>query len=316
MRIDVHAHYYPLELINLFDRLNGPLNAIPSALWTDQEQHEIGLRLGLMDAAGVAIQVLSVSSLFPYFASEADAVNAARISNDLYAELIGRFPHRFRAFAALPLPHIEASLKELARTLDELGMAGVTVGVTVMGKSIADSVFEPLYAELNRRAAVLFMHPDGSACPSLVRNHRLTWPIGAPFEDTLFALHLIQKTIPIRYPKIRFIVPHLGGMLPMILPRLDNQAQMFMPPDCERPSVTARRLWYDTVGHGSIAALRCACAGFGAERLLLGSDYPYQNHELYKRAITYVLDALSKDDAELILDRNAAALLNLADMNK
>ena len=150
----------------------------------------------------------------------------------------------------------------------------------------------------------------------LIKDHLLTWPIGAPFEDTSFALLLIQRKIPSRYPKIRFIVPHLGGMLPLILERLDAHAHIFMPPDSERPSVTLRRLWYDTVGHGSIAALRCACAGFGAEHLVLGSDYPYQLHEQYKRAVTYAQDALSKDDADRILDRNAAELLNLAETKK
>ncbi len=314
MRVDVHAHYFPVDFMNLFGRLAGAarIEHIPRTVWSDKEQHEIGSRLGMMDDAGVATQVLSVASMFPYFASEADAVSTARVCNDTYAELVARYPQRFRAFAVLPLPHIEASLKELARLMDELGTVGVNVAPTVMDKSIADPMFDPIYAELNRRQAVL----DGSLCPALINDHLLTWPIGAPFEDTSFALLLIQRKIPSRYPKIRFIVPHLGGTLPLILERIDAHAHIFMPPDSERPSVTLRRLWYDTVGHGSIAALRCAYTEFGAEHLVLGSDYPYQLHEQYKRAVTYVQDALGKDDADRILDRNAAELLNLADTKK
>jgi aminocarboxymuconate-semialdehyde decarboxylase len=108
----------------------------------------------------------------------------------------------------------------------------------------------------------------------LVTEWGLTPTAGVVFEDTTVALHLISRHMPHRYPDITFIVPHLGGALPMLLNRLDNQLPMSSPGLPEKPSDTARGFYYDTVSHGSVAALRCAVDEFGADRILPGSDYP------------------------------------------
>jgi len=95
------------------------------------------------------------------------------------------------------------------------------------------------------------------ALPSpLIANYGLTWPIGAPIEDTISATQLIFKSIPVRYPRIKIINSHLGGALPMLLQRLDNQYRWAAPQMTEPPSTQARRMWYDTVGHFHVPALR------------------------------------------------------------
>src|SRR5262249_20901489 len=116
-------------------------------------------RLRRMDEADVVMQVLSPAASPPYAEKEDDAVEAAHLINDSYAELTRQYPDRLAAFVSLPLPHIEASLRELQRGLDTLGMLGVTMNCSVFDRSVAETEFEPLYAELNRRAAVLFYHP-------------------------------------------------------------------------------------------------------------------------------------------------------------
>ena len=313
MRVDIHAHYQSKEYIDLLASLGGNVNPFARNPPAGGDQADLDARFQLMKDAGVEMQVLSVASDFPYFEREADAIAASRLANDLFAGLVTRYPDRFAAFATTPLPHVNASLEEMARALDSLGMAGVTVGTSVLGRSLVEPDFEPLYEELNRRGAVLFVHPAGvGACSPLIQPYRLTWPIGAPIEDTIAVMHFIQKGIPMRYPKIKIIISHLGGALPMLLPRLDDHARAFMPEGSERPSIIARRIWYDTVGHGHIPALRCACDSLGADRLLLGSDYPYQKGEQYRRAVSYVQEAgLPQEDVRRILDRNAAALLGL-----
>ena len=317
MRIDVHAHYFPDALFAVLDRfkLAGP--DVPRVLPAGDAPEALAARFAMMDEAGVQMQVLSISSMFPYLDREDDAVDTARRANDIYADAVSGNPDRFAAFAALPMPHVDASLREIARTLDDLHMAGITIGSAVLGKSVAAPEFEPIYEELNRRASVVFMHPCGNgACSPLVRDEALTWPIGAPFEDTIFALHLIRRQIPLRYPQIKFIVPHLGGLLPLALDRLDDHAGLFIPDPCdapEPPSATARRLWFDTVAHGSIAALRCAHAVFGAARLLHGSDYPFQIGDGYRRSVSYIREAgFSAADTDAILSDNATSLLGFA----
>ncbi|HUY19687.1 MAG TPA: amidohydrolase family protein [Candidatus Binataceae bacterium] len=310
MRVDVHAHLFPAAYRAVMQRLGGETTRYP--LGSDA-QEELDARFEMMDGAGVDLQVLSVASALPYFERESNAIDGARAANDLYAEFVARYPGRFRAFAVTPLPHVDAALAEMARALDQLKMVGVTLGSSVMNRSAADPAFDPLWAELNRRAATLFVHPAGlGLCSPLVRDYGLTWPVGAPFEDTMFAMHVIQRQLPVRYPKIKIIVPHFGGVMPLVLPRIDQHEQLFMKEGDEPPSVTAKRLWYDTVGHGSLEALRCAHAAFGAERLVYGSDYPFQVREHYQRSVTYVQEAgFPTADVKKILDTNGARLLGL-----
>jgi 6-methylsalicylate decarboxylase len=313
MLIDVHAHYFPETYLDLLQRFGSEATDVARHRDAGGGSDEMEARLELMDSAHVQMQVLSVSPQLPYFENEAHAIEAARSINDLYADLVGRYPTRFAAFAATPLPHIDAALAEIERALDQLHMAGVTVATSVLGRSLVDPQFEPLYAELNRRGAVLYIHPAGvSACSPLIADYGLTWPIGAPIEDTISATQLIFKGIPVRYPHIKIINSHLGGALPMLLQRLDNQYSWVAPELTEPPSVQARHMWYDTVGHFHAPALRCACESFGADRLVLGTDFPYLSGERYRRSVGYVEDAgLSTTDAHGILDTNAASLLQL-----
>jgi 6-methylsalicylate decarboxylase len=309
--IDVHCHYYPRRYTELMTRLQGPNQPRFKHPTTDQPD-QVQARLEMMDAAGVRMQVLCPSSNYPYFQQESDAVEAARVCNDSFAELTSDKSERFGAFVSLPLPHIDASLRELARGLDELGMAGVTMSLSVFNRSSCEQEFEPLYEEMNRRGAVLFYHPAfNGLCSPLINEYRMAGAAGASMEDSAMVLQLIARRVPYRYPNIKYIVPHFGGLIPMQLNRLDNQVPNALPDLPEKPSVTARRLYYDTVGHGSQAALLCAWKAFGPEHLVTGSDYPYlMDYESYTQTFSYINDSdLPPGDVEQILHRSAASLL-------
>ena len=109
------------------------------------------------------MQVLSPAASPPYAEKEADAVAAARLINDAYAELAQKHPGRFAAVVSLPLPHIDAALREMERGLDQLGMLGVSLTCSCFDRSTAEAEFEPLYQEMNRRGAVLNYHPIQNA---------------------------------------------------------------------------------------------------------------------------------------------------------
>lgn len=313
MRIDVHAHVWSEAYLNLLASFGSKSTAVHREIGAGTTQEDLDSRFALMASAGVEMQVLSVTPASPHFVREQDAIEAARAANDEYAELVRRFPDRFRAYAALPLPHIEAALVELDRALDELGMIGAAITTSILGRSIADAAFAPLYAELDRRRAILYVHPAGcGACSPLIADHHLTWSIGAPIEDTVAAMHLILAGIPKTYPEMKIILSHLGGALPMVLERVDHQYGWEAPDTPEKPSIAARRMWYDTVGHNHVPALRAAAETFGADRLLLGTDFPYQTDDLFRAAIDYVKRAgLPQDEVAAILDRNAVRLLGL-----
>jgi len=192
------------------------------------------------------------------------------------------------------------------------------VGCSVAGRPLDDPAFDPFFAELDRRGAVLFLHPVGAGAGPNTEQYGLTWMIGAPVEDTVAALRLVLSGLTTRYPRVRIIVPHLGGTLPFLFQRLDDAAERHRAsardelPIEDPPSDLIRRLWFDTVNQYP-AALRCACEAFGADRLMLGTDFPYLAGPKFLGCVTYVQQSgLADQDVRAILDGNAEELLGLA----
>jgi predicted TIM-barrel fold metal-dependent hydrolase len=316
MIIDVHAHYHPRPYADLLARLIPGANVGPMAPHpdTDEDAH-IEARLKLMEEAGVGIQVLSpAAGRAPYGKDEQAAVEAARLGNDIYANLVQRYPGKFKAFASLPLPHIQASLAELRRGYDDLGMIGVNLHISALDRSVAEDEFLPIYEEVDRRNGLIFYHPSGNGiCSPMITDYGFSGAVGTSLEDAVIALHLIAKKIPSRFPNIRFVIPHLGGPVAMLLERLDNQFSMASRGLPEPPSVTARRFYYDTVAHGSHAALTCACRAYGAGHILPGSDYPVLlSFETYERTFSWIREVdLPAADIEQILEKTGPQLLGL-----
>jgi predicted TIM-barrel fold metal-dependent hydrolase len=139
MRIDVHAHYWTEDYLDLLVGLGRADTGVARDL-SAGDGAELDARLRLMDRAGVRMQVLSACPQEPYVEDAQKAAKAARFVNDQYAALTGRYRDRFAAFAALPMPHVEESLGELRRALDELGMAGIAMNTSVAGHALVEPV--------------------------------------------------------------------------------------------------------------------------------------------------------------------------------
>jgi predicted TIM-barrel fold metal-dependent hydrolase len=314
MIIDAHAHYHPKRYNEALQRMGITQGSMTPHPDTDTPEH-VEKRLEMMADAGVGLQVLSpAAGRAPYGPDGALALEAARIGNDINAELVSQYPDKFKAFVTLPLPHIDASLKELARGIDELGMIGVNMHISALDRSVAEDEFLPIYEELNRRNGIVFYHPCANGiCSPMITEYGLGAAVGTSLEDAVIGCHLIGKKIPAKYPNITFIIPHLGGIIPMLLQRLDNQFSMRQRDLPEPPSVTARRFYYDTVAHSSVAALTCAVMAFGADHVMPGSDYPVLlSWESYAKTFSWIREAgLPGDAAEQILERTAPAALRL-----
>lgn len=317
MRVDVHTHAWSADYL---DRIDGYLpaearkrfgTAMCRGLGAGLEEKDLESRFTGTEAAGVDVEVLSVGPVTAQFTDKSHSVAAARHANDDYAEVVATWPERFRFFATLPLPHVDDALVELDRALSLPGAVGVTLPTSILGRSPSDSFFGPVYAELDRRRSILFLHPEGADAHSpLVSGSGITWMVGAPFEDTIAAVQMIVSALPLRYPGMKIVLSHLGGALPLLTRRLDDHVTFEAPDIDEQPSDIARRMWYDTVAHNHSPALRCAVETFGAERLLLGTDFPYQNGDGHRRAISYISESgLSRQDATAIADHNAVELL-------
>ncbi|WP_163732911.1 amidohydrolase family protein [Mycobacterium gallinarum] len=312
MRIDVHAHYWTDQYLDRVAALGKTDTATQRGIGAG-DGAELDARLRLMDRAGIDVQVLSAAPQLPYGLDTERAVAAARYVNDEYAAVVTAHPDRFRAFAALPMPDVDAAIAEIGRATDELGMVGVTMNTSVLDRAITDPDFEPIFAELDARGAVLYLHPAGNgACSPLVTEHHITWMAGAPFEDTIAALQLITSGHLQRYPGVKIICSHLGGALPMLTRRADDHLAWEAPDTPEPPSQAVHRLWFDTVSHCHEPALRCAIDTFGADRIMLGTDFPYEDGATFVRAVEYVMEVADPGEAHAILDANAMALFHLA----
>src|SRR5246127_4755805 len=296
MICDVHAHYTPKNFSEFMgDRFASPVHlpikrGMARHPFSDSPE-DIEGRFRLMDEAGVEKQVLSPNHP-PYLPDEGECVKAVQMLNDGFAALGHRYPQPIAPFVILPLAHIDAALKEMERGFDQLGCVGVNMNIVCLGRSIAETEFEPIYTEMNRRGSVLFVHPAGSGiCSPFIVDYNYRASVGTSLEDATFVLHMIAKQIPYRYPRIKFIVPHLGGPIPMLMNRLDKQGQgpRGHPNLAEAPSVTARKFYYDTVCYGSKPAFLCALEAFGADHIVTGSDYPVlQDWEGYREHVAYI----------------------------
>ena len=311
--IDVHGHVWSNDYLDLMDKYGKKDTWVQRNKGAGPDGADMQKHLEMMDSVGIGIQALSICPQAPHFEDKDHAVTAARKANDLYAEVVQKHPKRFVAYVALPLPHVDETLKEIDRMLGQKGFVGATIATSIQEKSIADPAFMPVYEELNKRNTVLFIHPGGyGAYTPLISDYHITWMIGAPIEDTIAVVHLITKGIPQKFPNMKIINTHLGGALPMLLQRLDNQYTWENPSTPPTPSKTARMMWYDTVGHGYDPALKAAVDSIGAERLVFGTDYPYEPGPLFKRAVDYIQEVgLPKEEVDQILHGRPAKLLKV-----
>jgi predicted TIM-barrel fold metal-dependent hydrolase len=311
--IDVHAHHFSRAYVDLLEQLGTDSRVTFDArrVVADAADDGIGARLAVMDGSRVQRQVLSMSAATPYLDDPKGALRAAQFINDEHALICRTHPDRFSFFAALPMPHVDAALEEIRRAFEDLGALGVTFTTSVNARSLADPAFEVVFAELDRRGSVVFLHPPGFACEShIIADSGLTWPLGAPVEDAVCAMQLLRAEFPKRYPRLKIILPHLGGFLPFLRYRLDKGGQR-RTPGAEPPSVQLRKFWYDTA-NGEPDALAHAVKVYGVDRILFGSDYPYWTGESYDHAARYMeMAGLGEHDVSAIRSGNASTLLGL-----
>jgi aminocarboxymuconate-semialdehyde decarboxylase len=311
MMVDVHGHYFPDALISVAERVLDPdlvhltRSRAPGAGFSPEQIIE------QLDHAGIDMQVVSPATLLPFVEDRGDAVAAAREMNDIYADLTRAFPARFAAFGVVPLPHVDAAIDEAARCIDELKMVGIALGCSIAGRQLDDPMFEPLWAELDRRGTSIFLHPVGASDASL-NAYNLNWMVGAPFEDTLAVLRLVLSGVTTRYPSMRVIVPHMGGTIPFLMTRIDGPVGRSSNIGIELPvSKHLRKIFYDTSNRNP-HALRCAVDTLGAEALVLGTDFPYSLDDRLRENVVYVAESgLGPDTIDRILDANASRLLGL-----
>ncbi|MEQ1691193.1 MAG: amidohydrolase family protein, partial [Gemmatimonas sp.] len=220
---------------------------------------------------------------------------------------------RFAALATLPLNDPKASVVEFRRAVEQLGMPGAMLFSNVNGVALADERYWPLYEVANELGAVLHIHPTNPASVEQMRDYWLMPLVGFLFDTTIAAAHLVYSGVAERFPRITWVLSHLGGAIPYLAERLDRGYEAF--PECranisKAPSEYLKRWHYDTVNFDP-SALEFAIGFAGADRIMAGSDYPHAIGSIpsMKRA----LQAITVNDADraAILGGNAARVYKL-----
>lgn len=281
----MHAHWFPpryMQLVREIGEAGGAGGARARMTYENPQRAKdpmftagIDERLAMMDRAGIRTHVLSFSSPNVWLDDARMRARLVAAFNDGCIELAAQHPGRFKVFANVPLPHAAEALAETERVTRHPDVVGVGMCTHVGELAIDDARFAPVYAEWDRRGLVVFLHPDGFCVDGVLDAYGMEWAIGAPFEDQIAVLRLIRSGMVQRYPRITWIVPHLGGTLPFLYDRIEQIGKRANLPPLRDQLAT---VLFDVVTP-SPASLRLTREKLGVDRLVLGSDFPYVSRE-------------------------------------
>lgn len=324
--VDVHNHFYPPRYMEALrsgdssvtikiDRDGNPEVHYPGDFNTAVLGHrDIAYRQGVLETEGVDTQVISLTTPGTHVESAERAVRLARMVNDEFAEIVAARSPRFAALATLPLNDPRASVAEFRRAVEQLGMPGAMLFSNVNGVALADERYWPLYEVANDLGAVLHIHPTNPLSVEQMREYWLMPLVGFLFDTTVAAAHLVYSGVAERYPRIHWVLSHLGGAIPYLAERLDRGYEAFA--ECRanivKPPSEYLKGWnYDTVNFDP-RALELAIGFAGASRVMAGSDYPHAIGSIPKMLKALQAMHVSETDRAAIFGGNAARLYRLA----
>ncbi|GAA2455233.1 amidohydrolase family protein [Streptomyces glaucus] len=269
--LDVHAHFVTDSYVRQARAAGHELpDGVPAWPTWSAAAH-----LELMDRCGIGTSMLSVSSPGVHFGDDTAARRLAREVNEAGAETVRDHPGRFGLFASLPLPDVDGALAEIAHAYDALHADGVVLETNTHGTYLGDPGLEPVWAELDRRGAVVFLHPTSPVCWERSALGRPRPMIEFVFDTARTVTDLLMAGTLDRHRDLTVIVPHCGGALPVLADRIDGFMRMFMPEGTEAPGAVEQlgRLYYDLAGPALPRQLPALMNLVGTDRLLYGSDH-------------------------------------------
>jgi 6-methylsalicylate decarboxylase len=303
-RIDLHFHLIPKFYSDaVYAAGTGPqIGRYPD--WSPERALE------LMDGHSIEVALTSLAQPGVQFGERAAALSLARRCNEYAAELNGRWPKRFGGFAVVPMWDIKSAIAETAYALDVLKLHGVCLFASYGERFLGDAWFDPLMGELDQRAAVVFVHP---ALHPSSRQLTLRWPgfmMEYLFDTTRAAVNLAFGGTMEKYPRVRIVLAHAGGLMPYFAWRL-SVAPMI---DARLPQVSQEEIftrlsafWYDTALCPAPATMACLAGVARPEQVVFGTDWPFANARVLAEAFKIYGEIASAERAAI--DRgNALAL--------
>ncbi|HEX6769326.1 MAG TPA: amidohydrolase family protein [Candidatus Binatia bacterium] len=294
MNIDIHAHFVPAESLKVASDIGKRYgmklgknergreivsrDGKPFLSQLKAEFFDLDLRLSIMDSQGVDMQALSpASSYFFYWMAAEESLEYAQWLNDRLAEAAAKHPTRLVALGSVPMQDSAKAVGELERAVTKLGLRGVEIATNINGRYFDDPAFNPFWEAAQSLGSLIFVHPNQVVGADRMKEFNLANLIGNPTDTSLAFAKLIFSGVLERYPRLRFLLAHAGGFLPYTWGRLDrgyriqDSAAAKIP---KAPGEYIKLLNFDTITHSTMA-LEYLVANFGADHVVLGSDYPY-----------------------------------------
>jgi 6-methylsalicylate decarboxylase len=257
--------------------------------------------IAYLDEAGIDVAVASISTPGVHFGDDAAGRTLARRANEYIAEITRDRPDRFGGFAALPLPDIDGSLEQLAYAFDVLHLDGVSLMTNAGGSYLGDSRFDPIFAELQRRSAVVFVHPTASPDPIA---HSLGLPdalLDYPVDTSRAIAKLHYSNTFARTPDVKYVFSHAGGTVPFLASRFGIVDRMNVIPGADERGPfadTVPRLYWDTASAFSDPVLHLLRSVTGLHNVVFGTDYPYPHDDISIAGLRGVERTAELDDEE------------------
>lgn len=293
--IDVHTHMFTTKWLELLKQEGGQYNIqtrpdgqreifrgnTPVVL--PQKGHfDWDLRIEHMDKAGIDISVCSLTCPNVYWGGEDVSVRAAREANDNFAEAQARFPDRIRWFTSLPWEYPQRAIEELERSCAK-GAAGVMVLANVAGKSLTDPMFAPIWAEIDRRALPVLVHPTDPPGVDYMDMTKfdLSWSVGFMMDTTLAITRMIFEGFFDQYPNMKVIASHGGGTLPYLVGRFEKGDEVELASRRQmkrKPTDYLRHIYYDSITY-DVRSLKYLVSIVGEDHVMLGTDWPHWVHD-------------------------------------
>ncbi len=273
-------------------------------------------RLADMDRMGVDVQAICAPPYqFYYWAEPESTREASQIMNNHLAEVAAGHPDRFVTLATLPMQNTEMAVAEMERCVDELDMRGVEIATNVNGEELSSPRLEPFFAKAEELDIVIFLHPAGFTQTQRFGENYFVNLMGHPLESTLAIGYLIFDGVLDRHPGLKICIAHGGGYAPAYAGRFDHGYHA--RPDCrqpisEPPSTYMKRLYFDTMVFEP-DQLDFLIRKYGADHVVLGTDYPYDMGETDPVGLVGRVNGLSDADRAAVCGMNAAKLLKIAE---
>jgi len=330
LRVDIHCHYMNADAAAKVAPLN-PAEHEPMARYSNAQTRDvnarqvkergakltdIAVRLKDMDRMGIDIQALCPAPHQTYYWTEPGmGQELARAKNERLAEIVANHPDHFVELGTVPLQDVSLAVSELDYCVSKLALRGIEINPSVRGMDLSDARLnlEAFFAAVQKHDVILFMHPIGFTHGERLVDHYFSNLIGNPLETTVAVSHLIFDGVMERHPKLKVVLPHAGGYLAHYWARMDHayQARSDTRGQMKRkPSSYLERFYFDTItfDHGMLAHL---IARYGADHVVLGTDYPYDMG--VERPVEFIggVKGLSAAERAAIEGGNAARLLKI-----